>query len=34
MLSALKTIALQFGPKLLSLGGAHLKSSDPYSVDN
>lgn len=33
MLSVLRTLALELAPKLLSIGGAHLKSSDPYSVD-
>lgn len=32
-MSALKSLALSVGPKLLSIGGANLKSSDPYSVD-
>lgn len=33
LMSMLKTMALTYGPKLLSIGGSEMKSSDPYSVD-
>lgn len=32
-MSALKVLAMEVAPKLLSIGGANLKSSDPYSID-